>query len=102
MYEEYYVTLPGGFRLPVALCVEEYRVFETNMEYISPQEAEMALKAFADDYLVHRMVAGSIIGSSETITSENGLYRLRGEYDCIEMIGQVRQEQIGDINGENS
>ncbi len=102
MYEEYYVTLPGGFRLPVALCVEEYRVFETSMEYISPQEAEMALKAFADDYLVHRMVAGSIIGSSETITSENGLYRLRGEYDCIEMIGQVRQEQIGDINGENS
>lgn len=62
----------------------------------------MALKAFADDYLVRRMVAGSIIGSSETITSENGLYRLRGEYDCIEMIGQVRQEQIGDINGENS
>ena len=102
MYEEYYVTLPGGFRLPVALCVEEYHVFEKSVETVILQEAETALKSFAAGYLAQQMVAGRIIDSAESVTLENGFYRLRGEYDCIEMIGRVRQEQIGDINGENS
>jgi len=102
MYEEYYVTLPGGFQIPLALCVEEYFSYETLPSDIPEWEAEAALKEFADKYLSQHMVAGKIISSLQTVTPENGGYRLTGEYACIEMIGKVRQEQIGDTNGKDS
>lgn len=102
MYEEYYITLPGGFQLPFALCVEEYICCETSDMEFSEQEAEMELEGFSDSYLSQNMVAGRIISAEQTVYPEDGLYRLKGKYTCVEMIGRVRQEQIGDTNGKNS
>lgn len=102
MYTEYYVTLPGGFRLPFALCVEEYVCQETQKEWISQASAEEALNSFAQEYLIRSMRAGKIIHREQSISCEAGLYRLQGVYDCVEMIGRMGQEQIGDWNGKNS
>lgn len=102
MYEEYYITLPGGFQLPIALCVEEYICYESTAWDIPEAEAENALKTFAENYLTKQMIAGKILSSVQSVSSEEGLYRLTGEYACAEMIGKVRQEQIGDIHGKNN
>ena len=102
MYAEYYVTLPGGFRLPAALCVEEYICAETEHAQILQRDAEKALNDFSEAYLTQCMIVGRIFRREQAVTSEPGLYRLRGEYACVEMIGRTRQEQIGDTNGKNS
>ena len=102
MYEEYYITLPGRFRLPIAFCVDSYFLCETDPGELSKEESEGALKAFAQTYLSDQMIAGKILSGVQSVESEAGLYRLKGEYACVEMIGVSRQEQIGDTNGENS
>ena len=98
MYEEYYITLPGGFSLPVALCVEEYTVYEMETVELSQEAAADALSEFAAGYLSGQMVAGNILSKQQVLLAENGLYHLEGEYVCTEMIGRVQREQIGDTN----
>ena len=102
MYTEYYLTLPGGFRLPVALCVQTRTVYETQSGALSQEEAETALSGFAQRYVVAQMVAGQIRQSAQSVISSDGCYRLEGSYVCEEMIGRVQQEQIGDTNGKIS
>ena len=102
MYTEYYLTLPGGFQLPVALCVQTQTVWETADGQLSQKEAEAALSGFAQRYVTAQMVAGQIRHSAQRVLSHHGCYRLEGAYVCVEMIGRVQQEQIGDTNGKNS
>ena len=102
MYEEYYITLPGGFQLPIALCVEKYTFCETTVSEIPQLEVEEALGVFADNYLSQQMISGKILNAVQAVSLENGVYRLNGAYACTEMIGKVQQEQIGDTNGKNS
>ena len=102
MYEEYYITLPGGFRLPIALCVEEFTRYEGIEISAAEEQTEAELKAFARSYLLQQMVAGKILSGIQSISAENGVYVLTGDYACVEMIGKVRQEQMGDTNGKDS
>jgi len=101
MYREYNVTLPGGFRLPLSLCVEEFTVYETTVKALSQQEAEGALTEFADRYLSRQMVAGTVQNRLQRVSRFGGVYRLKGSYVCAEMIGRVQREQIGDTNGKD-
>ncbi len=102
MYEEYYITLPGGFQLPAALCVERYDCRETFLEERSEEEGKAALESFSRSYLYQHMVSGEILRSSQNLVSQKGWWCLNGVYICSEMIGKVQQEQIGDTNGKNS
>ena len=102
MYEEYYITLPGGFRLPAGLCVEKFLPYETSEAARDPVMTEFALKHFGREYLSGQMIAGKIINENTAVTQESERYRLTGDYTCLEMIGRLRQEQIGDLNGKNS
>lgn len=95
IYEEYYVTLPGGLILPFALCVETYTQFETQTETITIPDTE--LHAFSERYIVQQMSAGKITDRSCVITNEKNVYRFSGSFTCVEMIGR---EQIGDKNGK--
>lgn len=102
MYTEYYITLPGGFRLPFAMCVEEYVPYETHIWEASPLTAEEQLYDFAYRSLLQQMVAGKILDAKQAVVPEEGIYRMNGTYACTEMIGKLRQEQIGDTNGKIS
>ena len=102
MYKEYYITLPGGFQLPFAVCVETYVFCDTQTADISQTNAEAGLTAFADRYLIQNMVAGEVRKKLEAVDLEDGLYRLTGRYICTEMIGREQREQIGDTNGKDS
>lgn len=95
------MTLPGGFQLPAALCVEEYVVYQMDRQMIPQEDAERVLSEFAGNYVLRQMIAGEINSKVETIVLQNGVYRLSGKYICSEMISREQQEQIGDINGKN-
>ena len=102
MYEEYYVTLPGGFALPIAICVERYADYQWQTVYASEEEANAGLISFSQRYLVQQMAAGQIVRSAQEVDQEEDVYRLAGTYICTEMISRVQPEQIGETNGTNT
>ena len=102
MYEEYYITLPGGFRLPLTLCIETEICYDTESAECAQDETEGALLQFADQYLRSQMIAGEIRQSTAAVTMQNGVSILKGVYTCVEMIGREQRAQIGDINGKDS
>ena len=96
MYKEYYVTLPGGFQLPLGIGVDT-RIFRS----ISSRGVTMEpghLSAFSCQYLLSHMIAGKIVDMQETL-STGELLALTGSYICEEMIGIPQKEQIGDLHG---
>ena len=102
IYKEYYITLPGGFTLPIALCVEIYSEYFTQPVKMTQEHAKVSLAAFTEQYLSGQMIAGEIRSKNQKISVGEGIYRLTGKYTCVEMIGREQQEQIGDTNGKNS
>lgn len=103
MYREYYLTLPGGFRLPVALCVDTYQFYDLAAGGSSVTASD--LKAFASQYLKSQMTAGQIGRGNQRFARIGDVFQLHGSYLCVEAIGKVRPEQIGEANvktnGEN-
>ena len=91
MYEEDYLTLPGGLILPIALIVERQYRYETVPSDV--EEVDWIVEAGAD-YLESLMVGGQIIRSDTTVTNDNETVCLIGSYDCIELIGETKNEEI--------
>ena len=100
MYEENYVTLPGGFQLPVALVTEVW--FDSELETAQAESADASwLYDTAQRYLIGDMIAGQILSSDEALSQEDGIVTLSGHYACLEMIGKLREEEIVKPNGTN-
>lgn len=102
MYEEHYITLPGGFRLPLALCIQTRTTFALTSETIPEAQAGKELTDFARRTVLKRMVAGEIQQAAEHLHQDGGCFWLEARYVCQEMIARQRQEQIGENHGENS
>lgn len=96
IYSEYYITLPGGFVLPIGIAVEQSLCTSLSEQELSPENAETMLQDALSAYLKKQMIAGSIQSSQEDFSGEDGGYALAGEYVCTEMIGRVQREQIGE------
>lgn len=99
MYSKYVLTLPGGFSLPVAILKET--VFQSELTQAPRDEAVVAeeLSFFARQYLHQQMIAGSILQAEEA-TGRSNSWILNGSYECQEMIGRVKPEEIGVYNGK--
>lgn len=93
MYEQEYMTLPGGFILPVSL-VTETCVYYEKATPASAREDCSHMAQFAENYLLSQMVAGTIINKNEELSQDDGAICLTGEYACLEMIGRERNEEI--------
>lgn len=96
MYKEICLTLPGGFELPVTLVVEEWINCEAETVQIDESRARQLLEGFAEDYLCQQMVAGVIQAKEEIAAQIGETFRIEGYYDCLEMIGRERSEEIID------
>ena len=94
IYAEEYVYLPGGFRLPIAIVRETEIYYDLGREEPTMGETEEWLKAFANNYLKHTMVSGEIISNDTEVISNTGAFTLCGRYICMEMIGQIKYEEI--------
>ena len=97
IYEENYITLPGGFLLPIALVTESW--IPTQTETVDTDGEE--LSGAARDYLLGEMTAGTILNAKEEIKQGDGCWILSGRYACTELIGQLREEEIVKPNGTN-
>ncbi len=102
MYEEYNLSLPGGFSLPLTICVQTDLYYETETVGVPNSQAAESLNNFAQAYLIDHMVAGKIQNQSQAVTEQDGSYRLDGVYVCEEMIGREQLEQMGETNGKTN
>lgn len=91
IYEEKYITLPGGFVLPIGIGVETWITYE--LQPTDPMVNDQALSAYCRQYLIRQMCAGSILLAEEATSSQEDLLTLRGSYRCYEMIGTTKTEE---------
>ena len=97
MYVEDYLTLPGDFCLPVSLIRETLYDYDTTSYVLHETNW---LQDASKDYLLSQMVAGQILDESIVIDSTDNAGILYGTYACLEMIGQVKHEEILFAYGE--
>lgn len=90
IYSEYFLTLPGGFSLPVCIVTERYIYYD--METAVSEAAGERLSAFAQNYLRGQMIAGRIESANEVLSEPDGIVRLDGVYSCCELIGITKAE----------
>ena len=102
MYEEYYITLPGGFQLPFGWSVESYRPRDLLPEPIPQENCEYLLAETAKRYLNRQMLSGTIRNAEVSFEENSGAIQMTGEYGCLEMIGFRQRLEIGETNGENN
>lgn len=102
IYEEYYVTLPGGFRLPIVLFVCVTNVHDQIVVSAGTELAESTAGAYARQYLLSQMISGRILHDTAQIQQHDGVCVLLGRYICNEMIGRVHSEEIIKNYGENN
>lgn len=100
MYSEEVLVLPGGFALPVALV--KIRIIDFDMLQCEADNEESYLWLYDNvrDYLSQQMLSGQIINKKEEIQISDGVCILNGRYACLEMIGQVQNEEIITGNGK--
>ena len=96
IYEQSYLTLPGGFVLPVSIVVETWVSYD-----FLEKTVELDLSFASRQYLVNSMCAGRILLSKEEMDQREGLLILNGNYSCYEMIGTTRPEESIRNHGEN-
>lgn len=93
MYAQYCITLPGGFVLPISVVEEVWTYHDEAQVQRTEEETLQILADFADHYVADQMVAGQILSREESIVPKDGIFCLSGNYACIEMIAQVRNEE---------
>ncbi len=99
IYSESWLTLPGGFSLPVALVTESWTSYQNEDVNCSEEMSQQLLQQFSKTYLQQQMIAGTVLSREEVLDASDGVYTLRGKYACTEMIGKVQKEEIIKPNG---
>ncbi len=98
IYWQWYVTLPGGFVLPVGILCEQYTGFETAMS----ADSDLPLSDFARQYVLKQSSAGEILSATEALEEKDGLLILHGRYACRESLGMIRIEENLENYGKDS
>ncbi len=102
IYSQKYLTLPGGFELPVSVIKETLYSYDCQDDSLTNEGEFDWVRQSVESYLQNVMVAGRILRGSVNGEFTDGVYCLNGKYTCEEMIGQVRIEEIGGNNGERN
>lgn len=104
MYTERHLTLPGGFRLPIAIGIETRVFHKYDDGTLSYNSAAQILTAQTALQLKSEMISGSIQSAQTSFQTQDQRLHLKGEYYCQEMIGQIYREEIiyeYERNGKN-
>lgn len=100
--KEYPLVLPGGFRLPVSVAVEELTYYDTGNTSLDEASAGNILSSFSEVYLSNQMTGGQILSGETSIAANDTGFFFTGQYSCLEMIGRPYAEKLGDNYGESS
>ena len=101
IYEKEYLTLPGGFQLPVALITETLIDYSATDATPENEQAFDWLSDIGKEYLLDQTVAGQLLAAEEQRTLDNGICRIDGSYTCYEMIGRIQKEESIPKYGSN-
>lgn len=98
IYQEYFITLPGGFVLPAGIAVETsylYELAETGKTGSAEHPALIAM----EQYLEEQMISGRIL---DQVVAHRTDEILDVRYQCVEMIGREYGEEYDLINGKDN
>lgn len=99
MYLRKYLTLPGGFQLPVSIICQE--LITCDVYDAEPFELDTQwLEHTAQQYVLNQMIAGEILLQQTAVQQNGDFYILKGAYACREQIGKTKFEEFR--NGEHS
>ena len=99
IYEQYYIMLPGGFQLPVAIVKETWYTYDNSDVPVSENAVQTQTQQYAQNYLRSQMIGGQILATNISVNVEQGVCVMQGKYTCLEMIGRIRREEILEGNG---
>ena len=91
MYKKTYLTLPGGYVLPVAWVTYEYIYYDTQ---VTENSDFSFLGQSARDYLMSQMSSGRILQEDSDSSVVDGRYRFLATYSCYELIGLSKNEEL--------
>lgn len=92
MYSKRYLTLPGGFILPVAIVREETVYYETYDDTVTENDFAL-LDCASKKYLFEQMIAGEILNYTTDYELTDRLCILSGSYVCREQLGKYKFEE---------
>lgn len=102
IYERDFITLPGGFQLPVGIVREKVIYTDMSQSVGDISTPSDWIEKYAEQCLLDQMVAGRIVDSHYSIVSGQDVSVLTGSCNCIEMIGRIQYEEIIKHNGKDS
>lgn len=89
-----HISLPGDFSIPVYRITQTYYYYQMS-DKLDEEDVECAwLSDYAKSYVLSQMIAGEILESVDSGMCLEDVYIWNGEYDCKEMIGVKKQEEI--------
>ena len=101
MYSRKFLTLPGGFQLPVAIVCQELHDYET-FENAYAEIDTLWINQMAEQYVLQEMTAGEILIKNSSVQELEDYYVLKGVYACREQIGIPKIEEIVNNDGKHS
>ncbi len=91
MYKKTYLTLPGGFVLPIAWVTYTFVHFETQV----CENSDFAyLTQFSRNYLTKHMSGGKILQEDTDFTLLDDICSFTATYSCYELIGLSKDEEF--------
>ena len=94
IYTDYYIVLPGGYRLPLGIAKEQQMYYNTETDIVSDEQSYDWIYEAAESCLHNAMIAGEILSEYTYFELDEGVCRLYGTYRCREMISRMRKEEI--------
>lgn len=100
MYEKKYLTLPGGFELPLAILVETQICHDSKTVSLTEEQFGEMTTLHTRNLLLQDMVAGRILSEKVQMHADEDVLHFHGRYYCYEMIGKLFYEEIIDGNDQ--
>lgn len=101
MYKQRYLTLPGGFQLPVCLIRQE--VIQYDLQEIELSEESYGWMSYAmESYLKKQMLAGDITSQQNYTECLDDIFYMCNRYACLEQIGIRKIEESLKNYGKDS
>ncbi len=90
--DEYTLTLPGGFQIPVTLIVETVHYYEMEETTLKVENVQEYMRLYLRNYLLQSMIAGEILKETTHLSDMRHTGQMTAAYVCLEMIGAERME----------
>lgn len=94
IYTENYITLPGGFQLPIAIVSQKTVCYHSDTPESRCLQNYSNMDSFVERYLCDTMVSGKILTQNTKMDLMEDCVILEGSYACLEMISKLQNEEI--------